>query len=236
MFFITNPLEQFELHYLSMILNNFNYILLLFVVVLLLTLNSLLTNPNLAIDSMNDLTNGLIKLSLSTKSSVNYETFIFMIFSLLIITNILGMFPMGTAINSQLIYTIGMSTGIIIGTTLLGLKLHKMNFFSLFLPNGAPVMMLIVLFFIEMLSYLSRAISLGLRLGANLLSGHLLVDIVASLIYTFGSLSWLLMLLGFGLFGLLTMIYLLELAIAVIQAYVFTILLVNYLKDVIMLH
>lgn len=97
-------------------------------------------------------------------------------------------------------------------------------------------MMLIVLFFIEMLSYLSRAISLGLRLGANLLSGHLLVDIVASLIYTFGSLSWLLMLLGFGLFGLLTMIYLLELAIAVIQAYVFTILLVNYLKDVIMLH
>lgn len=189
MFFITNPLEQFELHYLSMILNNFNYILLLFVVVLLLTLNSLLTNPNLAIDSMNDLTNGLTKLSLSTKSSVNYETFIFMIFSLLIITNILGMFPMGTAINSQLIYTIGMSTGIIIGTTLLGLKLHKMNFFSLFLPNGAPVMMLIVLFFIEMLSYLSRAISLGLRLGANLLSGHLLVDIVASLIYTFGSLS-----------------------------------------------
>lgn len=217
---IFNPLEQFELHYLLIIINNFNYVLLLTLVLYLLISSSLV------VDLVNDLTDGL--------SIKGYESFIFMIFLLLLITNVLGLF--GTAINAQLVYTIGISTGIIIGCTILGIKLHGMNFFTLFLPNGAPTAMLIVLFFIELLSYLSRAISLGLRLGANLLSGHLLVDIVATLIYSFGALSIALAVLGTLLFGLLIAIQLLEIAIALIQVYVFSILTVNYLKDVVDLH
>ena len=167
---IFNPLEQFELHYLLIIINNFNYVLLLTLVLYLLISSSLV------VDLVNDLTDGL--------SIKGYESFIFMIFLLLLITNVLGLF--GTAINAQLVYTIG--------------------------------------------------ISLGLRLGANLLSGHLLVDIVATLIYSFGALSIALAILGTLLFGLLIAIQLLEIAIALIQVYVFSILTVNYLKDVVDLH
>lgn len=217
---IYNPLEQFELHYLLMIINNFNYVLLLTLLLYLLM------SPSLVVDLVNDLTDGL--------AIKNYESFIFIIFLLLLITNVLGLF--GTAINAQLVYTIGISTGIIIGCTILGIKLHGMNFFTLFLPNGAPLGMLIVLFFIELLSYCSRAVSLGLRLGANTLSGHLLVDIVATLIYSFGALSLVTALVGTVLFGLLVAIQLLEIAIALIQVYVFSILTVNYLKDVVDLH
>lgn len=217
---IYNPLEQFELHYLLMIINNFNYVLLLTLLLYLLM------SPSLVVDLVNDLTDGL--------AIKNYESFIFMIFLLLLITNVLGLF--GTAINAQLVYTIGVSTGIIIGCTILGIKLHGMKFFTLFLPNGAPLGMLIVLFFIELLSYCSRAVSLGLRLGANTLSGHLLVDIVATLIYSFGALSLITALVGTVLFGLLVAIQLLEIAIALIQVYVFSILTVNYLKDVVDLH
>lgn len=75
-----------------------------------------------------------------------------------------------------------------------------------------------------------------LRLGANTLSGHLLVDIVATLIYAFGTLSMILAVVGTALFGLLVAIQLLEIAIALIQVYVFSILTVNYLKDVVDLH
>ena len=217
---IYNPLEQFELHYLSIIINNFNYILLL-----ALTLY-LLISPSLVVDTVNDLTDGL--------SIRYYESFVFIIFLLLLITNMLGLF--GLAINAQLVYTIGLSLGIIIGTTILGIKLHGINFFTLFLPNGAPTGILIVLFFIELLSYASRAVSLGLRLGANTLSGHLLVDIVATLIYSFGTLSIITAIIGLALFGLLVAIQLLEIAIALIQVYVFSILTVNYLKDVVDLH
>lgn len=217
---IYNPLEQFELHYLNIIINNFNYVLLL-----LLTLY-LLISPSLVVDTINDLTDGL--------SIRYYESFVFIIFLLLLITNMLGLF--GLAINAQLVYTIGLSLGIIIGTTILGIKLHGINFFTLFLPNGAPTGILIVLFFIELLSYCSRAVSLGLRLGANTLSGHLLVDIVATLIYSFGTLSIITMIIGLALFGLLVAIQLLEIAIALIQVYVFSILTVNYLKDVVDLH
>jgi len=217
---IYNPLEQFELHYLLMIINNFNYVLLLTLLLYLLIA------PSLIVDLINDLTDGL--------SIKNYESFIFMIFLLLLITNMLGLF--GLAINAQLVYSIGLSTGIIIGCTILGIKLHGMNFFLLFLPNGAPLGILIVLFFIELLSYCSRAVSLGLRLGANTLSGHLLVDIVATLIYAFGTLSIILAVVGTALFGLLVAIQLLEIAIALIQVYVFSILTVNYLKDVVDLH
>lgn len=146
------------------------------------------------------------------------------------------MFPLGAAINSQLVYTISISTGLIIGTLLLGITLHGVQFFTLFLPAGAPTGILLPLFFIEILSYASRAVSLGLRLGANLLSGHLLVDIVALLIYSFGAVATVTTVIGTLLFFLLVAIQCLEIAIGLIQAYVFSILTVNYIKDVVELH
>ncbi|CAL1192450.1 unnamed protein product [Candida parapsilosis] len=110
------------------------------------------------------------------------------------------------------------------------------GFFALFVPSGTPLALVPVLVLIEALSYASRAISLGLRLGANILSGHLLMLILGSLIISLMSSSFL----GFvsGIIPILAVvaITILEFGIAIIQAYVFSILLSGYIKDSVELH
>src|ERR1700761_7594520 len=97
------------------------------------------------------------------------------------------MIPFSYSTTSHFILTLYISFTIVLGTTLLGLNKHNIKFFSLFIPSGCPLLLVPVLVLIEFISYIARNISLGLRLGANILSGHMLLNILSG--FTFNILK-----------------------------------------------
>lgn len=158
------------------------------------------------------------------------------LFIYILINNLVGMVPYSFAPTSHFILTFSISFTIVIGATILGFWIHALKFFSLFVPSGCPLGLLPLLVLIEFISYLSRPVSLGLRLGANILSGHMLLNILAGftynimnsgLVYFFLGLVPLLFILAFS--GL-------EIGIAFIQAQVFVVLSCSYIKDSLELH
>lgn len=154
----------------------------------------------------------------------------------ILINNLLGMVPYNFATSSHFVLTFSLSFTIVLGATLLGLQKHGLKFFSLFVPAGCPLGLLPLLVIIETISYLSRCISLGLRLGANIVSGHLLLAILSSFIYKIMASGIIYFIIGLIPLGFVIALCGLELAIAFIQAYVFVILTSSYIKDGLYLH
>jgi F-type H+-transporting ATPase subunit a len=146
------------------------------------------------------------------------------------------MVPYSFASTSHFVLTFSLSFTIVLGATILGFQKHGLKFFSLLVPAGCPLPLLPLLVLIEFISYISRNVSLGLRLGANIMSGHMLLSILSGFTYnimTSGLLFFFLCLIP------LTFIIAfsgLELAIAVIQAQVFVVLSCSYIKDGLDLH
>lgn len=160
-----------------------------------------------------------------------YTTFIF-----LCISNILGMVPYSLTITSHLIITLYFSLAFFIGSNIIGVRYLKQTFFVVFLPEGVPLVIVPFLILIEYISYISRIFSLAIRLFANMLSGHILLKILISFIWviiTSNVIHWLWNLVP------LTIVFTvvgLEFSIALLQAYVFIVLLTIYLKDLIHTH
>nr|YP_002122400.1 ATP synthase subunit 6 [Candida neerlandica]ABX89449.1 ATP synthase subunit 6 [Candida neerlandica] len=243
-----SPLDQFEIKPLLMI-NNYltlsitNYSLYIIIVVLLiLSYSSIIANTSLkgtrwtvAIIALYDTIYNLVSSQIGRAGGI-YFPLIFTIFNFIFIANLISMIPYSFAISAQLVAIVSFSLALWFGNVILGLYLHGWGFFALFVPSGTPLPLVPVLVLIEALSYSSRAISLGLRLGANILSGHLLMLILGSLIISLMSSS----LLGFvsGIIPIVAVvaITILEFGIAIIQAYVFSILLSGYIKDSVSLH
>jgi len=162
--------------------------------------------------------------------------FIFSMFIYILINNLVGMVPYSFAPTSHFILTFSISFTVVIGATILGFYIHNLKFFSLFVPSGCPLGLLPLLVLIEFISYLARNVSLGLRLAANVLSGHMLLNILAGFTYN-------IMKSGFIYFflGLLPLVFIiafsgLEIGIAFIQAQVFVVLSASYIKDALDLH
>lgn len=158
------------------------------------------------------------------------------IFQTIFILNMLGLIPYSYALTAQIVITLGLSVSVWLGTLLIGLINYQWNFFSMFMPKGSPIALAPFLIAIEILSYFARAISLGVRLAANITSGHILLTIIATFIFTMIKLGGLFLPLSVITFALLCVLTVLEIAIGVIQAYVFTLLFVIYLNDSIHLH
>src|ERR1700760_1778598 len=161
-----------------------------------------------------------------TKGQI-YFPFIYTLFIFILINNLIGMIPYSFASTSHFILTFALSFTVVLGATILGFQKHGLEFFSLLVPAGCPLALLPLLVLIEFISYLSRNISLGLRLGANILSGHMLLAILAGFIFFFLGLIPLAFIIAFS--GL-------ELGIAFIQAQVFVVLTSSYIKDGLDLH
>ena len=132
--------------------------------------------------------------------------------------------------------TLGLSSTIVLGVTFLGLRLHGFHFFSYFVPGGTPLALVPLLTLIETVSYVARAFSLGVRLSANMLAGHILLHLIASFSWKFITGSLIGLLLAPLPLILLTLLYGLEVGVALIQAYVFVLLTCSYIKDAIALH
>nr|QXQ00329.1 ATP synthase F0 subunit a [Tuber brumale] len=124
----------------------------------------------------------------------------------------------------------------VLGATLLGFQKHGLGFFSLFVPAGCPLALVPLLVLVELISYIARAVSLGLRLSANIMSGHMLLVILSSLTFTIMSSSFVFFLLGLFPLSFILAFSGLEIAVSIIQAQVFVILTSSYIKDSLFLH
>ncbi|CAN5900256.1 F0F1 ATP synthase subunit A [soil metagenome] len=158
-----------------------------------------------------------------------YFPFIFSLFIFTLFGNVLGMIPYGFTFTSQIAVTFFMAMVVFLGVTLIGMYRHGLHFFSLFFPHGAPLFTAPILIPIELVSYLSRPISLSVRLFANMTVGHVLLKVLAGFV------------VALGIFGVVPLVVLvaitaLELLVAVLQAYIFTILCCIYLNDALHLH
>lgn len=165
-----------------------------------------------------------------------YFAFIYTLFVFILINNLIGMVPYSFASTSHFILTFFLSFSIVLGTTILGFQIHKLKFFSLFVPDNCPLGLLPLLVFIEFVSFLSRNVSLGLRLAANILSGHMLLNILSDFTYKIMTSNLLYFFLGLIPLSFIIAFSGLEFAIAFIQAQVFVVLTCSYINDGLNLH
>nr|YP_009139614.1 ATP synthase F0 subunit 6 [Ricordea yuma]AKF78630.1 ATP synthase F0 subunit 6 [Ricordea yuma]QBM10240.1 ATP synthase F0 subunit 6 [Ricordea yuma]QBM10253.1 ATP synthase F0 subunit 6 [Ricordea yuma] len=226
--------DQFKVVGLIVLTNSSMMMIIAAIVVLLLFRGAQLIPDRWQsiIESIYDHFHGVVKDNLGL-GGLKYFAFIVSLFFFIVFLNLLGLFPCVFTPTVHIVVTLGLSFSIIIGVTLAGLWGFKWDFFSILMPGGAPLGLAPLLVLIETVSYVSRAISLGVRLAANLSAGHLLFAILAGFGFS------LLMVSGFvGVLPLLIMVFitLLEVAVAVIQAYVFCLLTTIYLADTIVLH
>lgn len=245
---IISPLDQFEIKTLFIVNNMLtlsitNYVIYIGLVVFIIYgYNIILNKANLgwnrwgaSILAIYDTILNMVKSQIGRHGG-DYFSLIFTLFNFILIANLISMIPYSFAISAQLIAVISLSLSLWLGVTLLGLSKHKLGFFGLFVPTGTPLLLVPILVLIETLSYCSRAISLGLRLSANILSGHLLMLILGSLIFNLMNSSTIGFLGGFLPISGVIAIVILEFAISMIQSYVFCILFSSYIKDSIELH
>lgn len=165
-----------------------------------------------------------------------YLPFVYSLFCFVLVANLIGSIPYNFTITSSIILCIGFSFTIFMGVTILSLSIHGLHFFSFFVPAGTPLGLVPMLILIEMLSYVARAFSLGVRLFANMCAGHSLLKILSTFLYQMFSSSLIIAIFTLVPFAIFVALIGLELAVSFIQAIVFSILVSSYLKDAIDLH
>jgi F-type H+-transporting ATPase subunit a len=158
---------------------------------------------------------------------------VFSLFMFILTVNVIGLIPYTFAVTAQIIITVSLALLVFLTVIVYGIRKNGMRFLKLFVPSGVPIIILPMMVFIEVLSFLTRPVSHSLRLFANILAGHITLKVFAGFIpmlTAFGFLGWLGAILPFGMTVALTA---LELLVAFLQAYVFAILTCIYLNDAI---
>jgi F-type H+-transporting ATPase subunit a len=164
-------------------------------------------------------------------AGMRFFPFVFSLFMFILVANLWGMFPYFFTVTSHIIITAAMATTVILTVIIYGFAKHKLHFLKLFVPSGVPKVILPFIVAIEVLSFISRPISLSIRLFANMLAGHITLKVFAGFVTLLGSAGFL------GILGailpLLGTVALtaLEFLVAALQAYVFAILTSLYLND-----
>ena len=163
-----------------------------------------------------------------------YFPFMFTLFMFILFGNLLGMIPYSFTFTSHIVVTFIMAAVVFVGVTIIGFARHGLGFLRLFVPSGVPVFLLPLLVIIEVISYLTRPISLSVRLFANMLAGHTMLKLFGTFVVGMGA---SLAIVG-GVAPLVFIVALtgLEIGIAFLQAYVFVILSCIYLNDAVNLH
>ena len=166
-----------------------------------------------------------------------YFPFVFVLFIFILFSNLLGMIPYSFTATSHLIVTFSLGLGVFLGVNIVIIREHKMKAFGLFLPPGSPIVLAPMLVLIEMISYFIRVVSLSVRLFANIMSGHILLKVLLGFAWTMAtSISLIMVLLHLLPLSIVFLLVGLEIGVAIIQAYVFTILTCLYLNEAIHLH
>ena len=156
--------------------------------------------------------------------------FIFTLFMFVLFCNMIGMLPYSFTVTSHIIVTFMLAALVFIGVTIIGFMKHGIKYLELFVPRGVPIVLLPLIVVIEIISYLSRPVSLSVRLFANMMAGHTMLKVFGGFVISLGLLGgWLPLGFSVALTGL-------EILVAFLQAYVFAILTCIYLNDALNLH
>nr|YP_009160659.1 ATP synthase F0 subunit 6 [Hirsutella minnesotensis]AKR17988.1 ATP synthase F0 subunit 6 [Hirsutella minnesotensis] len=250
---IRSPLDQFEVRdiinlevlggNLHLSLTNIGFYLIIGgLITLILSLvatnyNKLVSNNwSIAQESLYVTIHNIVTNQINAKNGQIYFPFIYTLFVFILINNLIGMVPYSFASTGHFALTFALSFTIVLGATILGFQKHGLKFFSLLVPAGCPLGLLPLLVTIEFISYLARCVSLGLRLGANIVAGHMLLSILSGFVYNIMSSGVI-----FFIVGLIPLLFIiafsgLEMMIALIQAQVFVVLTSSYIKDGLDLH
>lgn len=245
---INSPLEQFEIislfsfmdngFILDLSLLNSSFLFLFNIVLFLLFYHSFWANINLLPSSIHSV---LIEYSYSiicnilvTNAGKENQKFFPIVYNLafiLFICNFFGMIPFGFTLTSHIVITFFLSFSIFFGINLVGIMNHKLRFMGLFLPAGTPFIIMPFLFLIEVLSYISRVLSLAIRLFANMMSGHTLLKILATFLFGSFAIGGIFIFVNIVPIIALHIIIFMELCISLLQVYVFIVLSCIYLHD-----
>lgn len=164
-------------------------------------------------------------------SAKQYFPLVFTLFVMVLVGNFLGMIPYSFTYTSHLAVTAGLALLVFFTVLIIGIARHGFHFFSLFVPPGVPMWLLWLVVLIEIVSFISRPITLSVRLFANMVAGHVLMKVIAGFAIMFasmGGIAWLGTLLPVA-FNIVMIGF--EFFIAFIQAYVFAVLTCIYLRD-----
>jgi F-type H+-transporting ATPase subunit a len=252
--FVSSPLEQFEVtapfgSFNAPILGDFNLSLTnlgLYAIIttfLVLGMHIIANNSHalipskwsVALESAYASVHGIVRDQIGVANEI-YTPFIYSLFFFLIIANLNGNIPYGYTVTTSAIVCLGLSVMIFLAVTILGLSIHGVHFFSFFIPAGTPLGLVPMLVLIELISYLARAVSLGVRLFSNMVAGHTLMKILSTFLAQLFTASILVAIVTIIPFAIFVALIGLELAVSVIQAYVFCVLTSSYIRDAIELH
>ena len=187
------------------------------------------------IELVYSLTNGMVKENIGAAGAL-YFPFIFSLFVFIALMNMFGLVPYTFTPTSHIFVTLGLSFSIFFGCNIIGLRTHKLDFFAMFLPAGCPLWLAPFLVLVEIVSHSAKAISLGVRLAANITAGHLLFAILATFTWNMLIAGGLVSIASIAPFAVVLFISGLEIAVSLIQAYVFCLLTCIYINDSIHLH
>jgi F-type H+-transporting ATPase subunit a len=171
--------------------------------------------------------------STAGEAGMKFFPLVFSLFMFILVSNMIGLIPYAFTVSSHIIITVALSLLVFVTVLVYGFYKNGLKFFRLFVPSGVPMYILPLIVFIEVLSFLSRPVSHSVRLFANMLAGHITLKVFASFVTMLGAMGavgWAGAILPLGLTVALTA---LELLVAFLQAYVFTILTCIYLNDAI---
>lgn len=170
------------------------------------------------------------------ESGKKFFPFIFTLFIFIFFTNFLGLIPYSFTVTSHIIVTFAMALSVFALVLIVGFRTHGLRFFSLFVPSGAPGWIMPVIIPIEIISFLSRPISLSVRLAANMLAGHTMLKVFAGFIVTMLGAGGVLAVLSIAPLVAGVLVTALEVLVAGIQAWVFALLTCIYLNEAVHLH
>ena len=238
-----NPLDQFKLHDLipahfkgyDLGFNNSSMFMVFAILATFLIFLPMIYKPRLIPTKFQSVSELLYNFVLDMVNSntmgkgEKYLPFIFSVFIFVLSLNLFGAMPYGFAVTSHISVTFTLAMIVFISVTIIAFIIHGFKFFSFFLPHGTPTFLAPLMIVIEFFTYMTRPISLCVRLAANMMVGHILIFVIATFIAAMGSwgflpISFIVILSGFELF------------VAILQAYIFTILSCVYLNDAINLH
>lgn len=241
---IFNPLEQFRILILQKIFigdldisitNNTVILCLISIAFIFLFYVNQFSNTYIpskwqyALFSIYDFVLQLFKQQINNIMAIKYFPLVLFIFSFILISNLIGLLPYGFTITGHIIFTFQIAFSLFVGITIINIFNNQIGFFNLFVPSGVPKPLIPFLVVIEVVSYIIRPFSLSVRLFANMLAGHTLLNILSAFIFNVFKKY---ILVSFLPLLFIIFIIVLEFCIAIVQAYIFSILTCIYINDV----
>lgn len=188
-----------------------------------------------ALEEMTGFASSMVEENVGPKGRA-FVPFVFALFLFVLVANLVGLFPYSFTVTSHIVVTFAFAALVFLICVAVGFAKHGLHFFSLFVPQNTPVFLLPLIVLIELISFLSRPLTLSIRLFANMTAGHILLKVFAGFVISLATAGGVLAAISVLPFAMTVAFYGLELIVAVVQAYVFALLTCIYLNNSVNLH